>query len=801
MKDSRKTQVHRSEEQEEVRHQSEGTETNESQEKLLETMHHESNGLFRTLFNNLPIACFGFDREGNIQIWNRAFEELYGLRPREIVNTSLLKKLADSSERRRRKKILAAVFKGQSFYSLEWKDQRADKSICYLLANTYPVRDALGRVMMGLCACVDMSERKQAELELQRYYEHLEEMVEERTAQVHRINEQFKRELRERKQTEKALRESEEKYRLLFEHSGNPVTLFDRSGIVLMVNVIGAKNLGGAPEHFIGKSMHELFPDKAVELLERNRQVMDSGVSCGFEDAMELPSGKRWFWSNIQPLRDIDGEIHAVQIISHDITERKKMEQALIEAEERFRTLFENAMIGLYRTTADGQILMANPAMMRMLGYTSFEELARRNLEETGFEPEYPRAAFKERMENEGAVIGLESAWVRQDGNTVFIRESARVVRNEYGKPLYYEGTVEDITQRKQAEEQILLANERLQYLLSMTSPVIYTAKTSGNYEATFLSENVIRMVGYEPKEFLETPRFWIDRIHPDDVQRVVEDLPTIFEKEFHTCEYRFQRKDGTYIWIRDEMKLVRDETGKPLEIVGCWIDITERKRSEGQIKAALKEKEVLLREIHHRVKNNLQVVSSLLDLHKGEVADGGIFELLQKSQNRVKSMAIIHEQLYQSRSVSKINVSQYIRRLTNHLFQSYGVKTGTIEAKIDVTDILLDTDEAIPCGLILNELVSNSLKHAFPGDRTGEIFIGFHPQGEHQLTLTVRDNGIGFERDIDLRNIQSLGLQMVMLLVDQLKGTLECNVFDSENGRDERGTEFIIRFPTAALS
>lgn len=672
MKDEKKAKANRSTVRSEVPHAAGETEPMKSQATLSDMLCRESDGLFRTLFNNLPIACFCYDREGNIQIWNKAFEELYRLNAKEIVNTSMIENLTDPSERRGREKIVEAVFCGRSFYGLEWKDRRADRSKCYLFVNTYPLRDAGGKVIMGLNACIDITERKKAEMELRQYRNNLKKMVDKRTVQLKESNEQLKREIIEHRQTEMALRKSEEQYRLLFEHSGNPITLFDRKGIVTMVNTTGARNLGGAPQEFIGKSMHELFPQRAAELLERNRLVIDSGEKKEFEDMMELPTGKRWFWSIIQPLRDTNGEIYAVQIISHDITERKKAEQALKEAEEGFRSLFENAVIGLYRTTPDGRILMANPALVRMLGYTSFEELTSRNLEEVGFEPEYPREAFKDRIERDGMVIGLESAWRRKDGVTVFIRESARIVKDKDGRPLYYEGTVEDITRRKHAEE---------------------------------------------------------------------------------------------------------------------------------QIKSALREKEVLLREIHHRVKNNLQIISSLLDLHTEGTVSEKISEILKKSQNRVKSLAFIHEQLYHSESVSTINVLHYVRRLTLHLFQSYGVKADDITAKIDVADILLDADTAILCGLILNELVSNSLKHAFPKGQKGEISIDFHPHGENELILSVRDNGIGFQRDIDIEKLESLGLRLVVLLVNQLKGSLEQNVFHPKSGRDSRGTEFIIRFPRSATS
>jgi len=207
--------------------------------------------------------------------------------------------------------------------------------------------------------------------------------------------------------------------------------------------------------------------------------------------------------------------------------------------------------------------------------------------------------------------------------------------------------------------------------------------------------------------------------------------------------------------------------------------EITERKRAEKQIKASLKEKEVLLKEIHHRVKNNLQVISSLLYVQSKSIKDKEALEMFQDGRNRVRSMALVHERLYQSRDLARVDFAEYVRSLANYLFRSYGVNSNVIKLKINVDDIFLGVDTTIPCGLIINELVSNSLKHAFPpeGDRPagreGEIRIGLSSDND-KFTLMVSDNGFGFPKDLDFRNTESLGLQLVNTLVAQLEGTIE---------------------------
>jgi two-component sensor histidine kinase len=201
--------------------------------------------------------------------------------------------------------------------------------------------------------------------------------------------------------------------------------------------------------------------------------------------------------------------------------------------------------------------------------------------------------------------------------------------------------------------------------------------------------------------------------------------------------------------------------------------EITDRKRAEEQIKASLKEKEVLLKEIHHRVKNNLQVISSLLYLQSQNIVDKRALRMFQDSQNRVRSMALVHERLYQSKDLARIDFAEYARNLASYIFRSYGVNSDLIKPEIHVDDIALGIDAAVPCGLILNELVSNSLKHAFPNGKKGQIRVGLSADND-KFTLMVSDNGVGFPKDLDFRNTESLGLQLVNTLVAQLEGTIE---------------------------
>ncbi len=207
------------------------------------------------------------------------------------------------------------------------------------------------------------------------------------------------------------------------------------------------------------------------------------------------------------------------------------------------------------------------------------------------------------------------------------------------------------------------------------------------------------------------------------------------------------------------------------------FADITEQKKTEEQIKSSLKEKEVLLKEVHHRVKNNMQVISSLLKLQSENTSDKQILDLFNESQNRIQSMALVHEKLYQTKSLADVDFKGYVKSLVNSLLRSHGTDLEKIVIKIEVTNVSLELESAIPCGLIINELVSNSLKYAFPEEKEGEIRVALNSIDHDELLLEISDNGIGMPENLDIRNSGSMGLHLVTILSeDQLEGQLKLN-------------------------
>ena len=342
---------------------------------------------------------------------------------------------------------------------------------------------------------------------------------------------------------------------------------------------------------------------------------------------------------------------------------------------------------------------------------------------------------------------------------------------------------------RKKAEEELRESEERYRSTAEETGQVVYSFDPkSGNVK---WAGAIKALTGYTYEEYQSfNTDAWAKLIHPDDRDRVLKKMDEALAN--HTrfdADYRYRRKDGNYIFVEEHGVFVSGKKNDFYPIVGTISDITKRKKAEDKIKNSLREKEVLLQEVHHRVKNNLQIINSLLRLQSELITDEKYLDMFQDSQNRLKSMALVHEKLYLSKDLGKIDTSDYIKDLTNSLFRAYKPGKGLVTLKIDIEkDVSLGIDLAVSSGLIINELVSNSLKHAFPGGRNGKIRIAISSTDKEGFELVVSDNGVGIPKDLDFRNTESLGLSLVTILAEQqLKGKIKLN--------RTRGTEFNINF------
>ena len=347
-----------------------------------------------------------------------------------------------------------------------------------------------------------------------------------------------------------------------------------------------------------------------------------------------------------------------------------------------------------------------------------------------------------------------------------------------------------DITERKRAEDQL--------NAVIHNSP-IPTAVGGSDGSIIIFNKALENLIGYKSSEFNDVTE-WANKLYPNQEYRdfVWKNISQALEGKKQDCtEFTITCKDQSSKVI--DFKTSFSQDGLIIQM----IDITERKQAEKQIEASLKEKEILLQEIHHRVKNNMQVLSSLLKLQASNVGDERVTDALLECRGRVQAMAFIHETLYGSDTLAIIDFKTYISKVANQIFQSYGTSMDRVKLEVDVEDIKLGIKQATPLGLIVNELVFNSLKHAFPQDRTRQtklweppgnakrlpmiISIDLRSINENEFELKVSDNGIGILEDLDWRNTNSLGLRLVIILADQLDGTVSLD--------REKGTHFTVRF------
>ena len=362
---------------------------------------------------------------------------------------------------------------------------------------------------------------------------------------------------------------------------------------------------------------------------------------------------------------------------------------------------------------------------------------------------------------------------VRSDGSVRWVHSRGRASYDATGRPIRFVGTTQDITARKEAELALSESRERLDSILGSLDDVVWSSTPDGS-QVLYMNPAAERIYGRPVADFLARKNLLQETVHPEDAAALAaarEDLSRTGEL---ALEHRIVRPDGTVRWLRERAHLVTDAAGQPLRLDGISTDITDRKRAYERIQSALAEKEVLLKEIYHRVKNNLQVVSSLLNLQSRRLTDGETKRLLDESANRVKSMALVHEQLYRTENLSSIGLREYLRQLANNLISVNRPLSMRVTLRLDVEDLYMGIESAIPFGLVVNELVSNAYQHGYPAEGdVGEIVVRVTALPDERVCLEVRDDGRGLPADFAPGKGESLGIELVMTLAKQLGGEL----------------------------
>lgn len=356
-------------------------------------------------------------------------------------------------------------------------------------------------------------------------------------------------------------------------------------------------------------------------------------------------------------------------------------------------------------------------------------------------------------------------------------------IRADTNVDLDFKKIPEGLNDILKALEKAKQLTKEMENVVNSSPVIVFKWKAEKNWPVEFVSENISQF-GYSSEDFENGTITYGDMVVSGDLEIVEEKLAEAIENgetEF-TCEYRIITRDGDIRWVDERTFIGRYAEGNVKDLQGIVVNIDERKRAE---EALLRIEDIRKKEIHHRIKNNLQVISTLLFLESEKFRDVDVLDSFKNSRDRVRTMALVHEKLYQSEDMESIDFADYSKNLINYLSQSYVLSTSDVKIDLDVEDVFLSVDTAVPLGIIINELVSNSLKYAFV-DNKGQITIKLNNFGS-KYKLLISDNGIGLPDDFDVENMESLGLQLVYTLVEQIDGKID---LDTTNG-----TKYTITF------
>jgi PAS domain S-box-containing protein len=709
------------------------------------------------IYRYAPIGLCSIDREYRFTRINESLAEINGLPVEEHIGKTLwdvVPKLADDLV-----EFYRPVFErgepvlGQEVHGQTPKSPGVERD---WLASYFPLKSETGEVIGLIGAVLEVTKRKRAEDEL---------------------------------------RASEARFRVFVDHATDAFFLHDADGTVLDVNRQACVSLGYTREELLGIHPSEFDTDFDAPKMAQIGARLEAGEVFTFDTHHRRKDGTvfpvevrvRSFWEG--------GRRFGVSL-ARDITERKHAEEVLRRSEAYLAEAQRLSRTGSWAwDVSTRQFVHWSHEHYRLhgldpqRGIPSWEE-ARQLIH-----PEDRARCLEgiERAIRERTYCDLEYRALLPDGTIKYVHSVAHPVFNASGELVEFVGTEMDVTERKRAEEAVRKSEERLRQAVRVSNLGIFDHDHLT--ETYYWSPEERAIHGWESATPPKLSEF-LGLLHPEDRERITAAVRRAHDPAGDGCfdtEKRVVRPDGEVRWLVTRSQTFFEGEGAarhPVRTVGAVLDVTERKRAEESLRASLREKEVLLKEVHHRVKNNLQLISSLLALQAGQLKDGAAAEAFAECQNRVRAMALVHEDLYRSEDLASVRLAGHLESLCAHLLRSYNVDPDRIVLDLRVADVTLDLDRSMRVGLLVNELVSNVLKHAFPAGRGGRVLVQLDTPCAGCYSLVVSDNGVGLPPYLAPGHSDSLGLQLIADLTEQLGGSLALD--------REGGTTFIIRFPAS---
>lgn len=598
------------------------------------------------------------------------------------------------------------------------------------------------------------------------------------------------------KEAQEQLYQREQEFKALVENSPDVINRFDRQLRHVYVNRAVEQVTGISPETLIGKTNENLGipPDLLLRWNQQIERVFNTAEDQLIEFEFASTKGVKTYQSHFVPEYGRDGSVEFVMAVSRDITEIKEVKEALRSSRDFLDAVLETANEGITVSNQQGKFIIYNQKMQEITGYAK----------EEAEHPDYLSWIYPDYLHRAKALATRSAAFrgknisnqdwqiLHKDGSTRTVLISTKLLTYDQQKWLI--SMVRDISDRYRTEEALRQSEEKYRVLVETLPCGIREIDLSGRI--TLINSAGLQILGYQREE-LQGKSIWSLGAGESPPEHLATYFRHLINHKLSPSIYTTQhrRQDGSIIDVEVTWNYRRDHSGEVIGFVSVITDITARKQAEQELQASLQEKELLLKEVHHRVKNNLQVISSIFSLQSLYIQDPQILSILSESQNRIRSMALIHEKLYQSNNLARVDFADYLKSLTRNLFDSYNVNPNAIALNLQVKNVDLNLDTAIACGLLINELVSNALKHGFPhreaeenAEMMGEITIVFSQVSEGTLFLEVKDNGVGLPKEVNIGETNSLGLRLVRALTRQLRGQLEI--------QNQGGTVFHLTFP-----
>ena len=561
----------------------------------------------------------------------------------------------------------------------------------------------------------------------------------------------------ERKEAEEQLRTSEERYRTLAQNlPDSALLLYDKDLRFIIADGPELESTGFSRKMLEGKTLHEALPAEFAQMVEPNMLRTLSGEQF----YAEIPYEDRFYRYSYVPLRDGSGNVSMAMILATNITQLKQIEDALKDSERRLRTALQATKVGAWEWDMRTNKAYWSNENYRVMGFEpGLVESKYENWAKSVHPDDLPHAEAKvTEAVNNKSDLNIEFRVIWPDGSIHWINDIGNILTDDLGQPLGMYGIQMDITERKQIQHELEENRRRLAFLLSRSPVVIYSSKAFGDFGSTFISKNVTKLVGYQPEEFVKNSGFWLENIHPDDVGHINTSVEQLYKTDIHSHEYRFRNAGGQYLWMQDEMKLIRDDAGNPLEIIGSWTDITERKHEEEERERLITELEVKNSELErftytvsHDLKAPLVTIKGFLGFLKQDV-DSGDMERFTNDLGRIGNAAKKMEQLLMdllklsrigriANPLENVPFDDLIRDAVDIVHGPIETHEITIRVQSNLPVVYVDRQRMIE---VLQNLLDNAAKY-MGSQKDPVIAIGMagYDETNHPIFF-VRDNGIG---------------------------------------------------------